>query len=246
MKIETLNNAPITEAVFDIRTLTDRPISIDKLNEIHSKVKDELPIKEEISVLEAYFGVGPEGLKTSYEQQKPGFMFKSSDRKNIFQAKVGGFTFNRLSPYVNWKSFSGDADNYWKIYSDIVKPTKVTRLALRYINKIELPYSTRNLDQYFNIGPDFSGKSSHKIQGFILRMNIVQPKNSFEAIVTMIKETDIEKKRKLVIILDIDTFQLADLSPNNPKVKTAFNHLRKYKNELFFNNITAKTKALFS
>ena len=133
-------NPPITEAIFDVKAVLSKDISLDKLLEYHEIVKDEFPNKQERRTLGGGFkfkaGVAPEIITPS--DKVCGFLFQERNKKKIVQALMDGFTFHKLKPYSNWENFSLEAKQLWEKYCELVKPEKVTRWDLRYINRIDI------------------------------------------------------------------------------------------------------------
>lgn len=48
-----------------------------------------------------------------------------------------------LRPYSNWEDFSTAAFNYLEKYIALAKPLLITRIGLRYINRVDLPSENR-------------------------------------------------------------------------------------------------------
>jgi uncharacterized protein (TIGR04255 family) len=76
-----------------------------------------------------------------------------------------------------------------------------------------------------------------------MRLVIPDEKSKSIAIVTQTMEDPNE--RVLPLIFDIDAFQEAALDVHGEEMWEALEQLREYKNEIFFNSITDRTKELF-
>ncbi len=136
--VKHYSRAPITEAILDLKVILPDNFPIEKFLEIHARIRDRFPTSEPIHVGSLSIQAGPE-IQVDASRQHSGFLFRSKDGLRIFQATLQGFTFNRLAPYNSWEEFSDDARNLWEIYKDICKPAFVTRAAIRYINRIDIP-----------------------------------------------------------------------------------------------------------
>jgi len=53
------------------------------------------------------------------------------------------------------------------------------------------------------------------------------------------------KPQKLSLIFDIDVFRQVEYNKNMNEIWNDFDKLRNFKNDIFFNSITDKTKELF-
>ncbi len=117
-------NAPITEAMLDIRCTLPEAVNLERIEEIHEQVKDRFPEKAHRFSLQAAFkvpsGEAPEEVipEAAFSSRKAdGFFFRNPMNAKIFQARLDGFTFNKLRPYEDWDSFSSEAKTLWNTYS---------------------------------------------------------------------------------------------------------------------------------
>lgn len=243
--METLKNAPIAEAVLDIRVdFTNRP-KIEDIEAIYADIKDGLPIKEMNSVFQATFGISRGHPKAGFQGEPNGFSFKANDGRRVVQMRLDGYTFNKLKPYDYWESFRDEARKYWDVFEDRTAPSMISRLALRYINRFDLPLPIENIDQYLNTRPLISKDISHSLNGFVLRLEIAHDDGDTKAIVTVVRDKDISPSKYYSIILDIDVFQEVELQAKDDSVWTRLESIRNYKNEVFFNSVTEKTLKFF-
>ncbi len=251
VNFETFKNAPIVEAIVDIRTKLPESVSIEDLDVLHEKIKKEYPKKEVgLKLLANIDFKKDQKPKTDVKQEILGFRFKKNDNNSIVQYRLDGFTFNKLMPYKSWDATKKEASMYWKIYRNSVAPEKVTRLALRYINKIEVPYDGGRLElsEYFTFIPDIpNGITLGVLSDFLIRvtMSSDQTKSNYKAIVTESLEEKNIKPGFLPFILDIDVFSLADIDVADKTIWGILDELRVLKNNLFLNLTTNKAKQLF-
>lgn len=77
-----------------------------------------------------------------------------------------------------------------------------------------------------------------------MQIVIQNPEMQATAIITQTMEKPAENRR-LPLILDIDVFKETVYVDNKEEIWNDFEKLRIFKNEIFFNSITEKTKELF-
>ena len=84
-----------------------------------------------------------------------GFRFFSEDGRYILQMGKYGFTFSRIHPYETWDSFFGEASRTWRLYANRVQPEDVSRIGIRYINRIfmPIPKEREDLQKYLTTCP---------------------------------------------------------------------------------------------
>ncbi|MGR3310872.1 MAG: TIGR04255 family protein [Candidatus Brocadiales bacterium] len=238
-------NAPIAEAILDIRVLLPKEVDLAKLETFHDYIKERFPKKQErisFKVDIELLPKGPGSLGTSNEPD--GYRFESPDGEKIVQARLDGFTFNRLKPYENWEVFRSEAHELWDFYFQLTNPTKITRIALRYINRIEIPLPMKDFKEYILTTPEVAPKLPQALSHFFMQLEIPDPDTQATAIITQTMKKPTENQR-LPLILDIDVFRKGNYIGNESKMWNEFEKLRTFKNDVFFNSITEKTKELF-
>ncbi|KJJ83529.1 hypothetical protein OMAG_002616 [Candidatus Omnitrophus magneticus] len=241
------NNPPITEAILDIKTTLPPDIFLSHLQEFQEFVKSDYPVKKERRSFEGGVqfksGSAPE-FKASPEKVD-GFLFHADDGKSIVQVRLDGFTFNKLRPYSNWEKFNTEAKRLWTQYVKIAKPISVSRIALRYINRIELPMPFSDFKEYILTAPEVATGIPQGLAGFFVRLAIPNEDIGATAIVIETIEAIKPDTNKLPLIFDLDVFKSASMPPDTDKIWAILNQLREYKNQIFDKSLTEKTKELF-
>jgi uncharacterized protein (TIGR04255 family) len=238
-------NPPIVEAMFDIRVTLPSESNLEVLLKFHDLIKNTFPTKKDRHALSGgfQFKVGTIPEVKSFADKVDGFLFHSADGKKIVQARLDGFTFNRLKPYSNWEDFSGEAKFLWSKYIEIAKPRNVTRLALRYINRIELPLPFSNFKEYILTIPEIGPNIPNELFSLFAKLTIPNEKINAMAIVTEAMEN--QERNILPFVFDIDVFRNINLAPTDPRIESIMNELREFKNQIFLNSITSKAKEFF-
>ncbi len=245
-EIAHLNNAPIYEALIDLKTKLKSDFDVKQFLSIHEKIKNQYPEKTEAiefeSKLELKKDLKP--LSTSSETLK-GYWFRTIDKKQIVQTRIDGFTFNRLNPYECWENLRDEAYRIWKIYRDLVNP-EIIRVAVRYINKISIPLYPQPLldfNEYLTAAPIIPKELPQGVNSFFNKVVIEEPDTGITAIITQVFEQIVDP-RYCPIMLDIDVFKHKEFFENN-EAWELFERLRNFKNRIFFSLITEKLKELF-
>jgi uncharacterized protein (TIGR04255 family) len=240
----TLPNAPITEALIDIRIKVKSGFDVNQLQSLHESILYNYPEKKESKNWEGKFELKADGPQVSAGGgQVSGYFFKSADKKQIFQAKVDGFTFNRLKPYETWESFRTEAKRLWQLYSEMVSP-EIVRVAVRYINKFNIPFPIKDFNEYLKAAPSVPEGLPQTVTSFFDRIVISNPEIEATAIITKVFEQMVEPS-SIPIILDIDAFRLNPDGIEEREAWLLLEKLRDFKNDIFFLSITDKAKELF-
>lgn len=244
--VKVFPNAPIKEALLDIRATLPSNISLDILAKFYDRVKDKFPDKEQrfsfTGGVQIKPGNAPEVLRPSGGPD--GYLFRSNDGKKIVQAKLDGFTFNQLKPYDRWETFHAEAKALWEIYCEIAKPQNVTRLALRYINRIEIPLPIKEFKEYILTVPDVADGLPHGLANFFMQLVVPDQESKNIAIITETMEPI--ENGILPLIFDIDVYRQAAFSSESDEIWNVLASLRDLKDAIFFKSITPKCEKLFN
>jgi uncharacterized protein (TIGR04255 family) len=234
-------NAPITEALIDIRVeLPASVVGLQALESIHNRVKEWYPTRNKRLYLQGQFSAG-DAIGASATQTEMGFAFSSGDGKQIFQARRDGFTFSRLRPYGSWPELRDEARRLWHVYREAVNPEKITRVAVRYINQIDIPIAATDYKDYFRTIPEVSPDLPQGLSGFFMQLQF--PQTDLWGMLVLTQAT-LPYPATNSVILDLDVFKVTE-TVSDEDVWAMLETLRDRKNEFFEGCITERTRALF-
>jgi len=240
---EWLKNAPITEALLDIRVKPSPHIDLSRLASFQDAIKDQYPSKQQRIEWHGSVQIKPgTSPKIETAESPQGYIFFSNDRTQAVQARLDGFAFSRLKPYKTWDALRDEAKELWRQYVQIVAPEAITRVALRYINRLEIPLPIRNFNEYILTVPEIAPALPQALSNFFMRLVLPEPSLKATAIITETMEQPPIAGEILPLIIDIDAFSDASYEVNADEVWIAFEELRKFKNKIFFGSITEKMK----
>jgi uncharacterized protein (TIGR04255 family) len=240
-------NAPITEAIIDIRVEPRSEAAITALAAFRDIVRDRFPNGQAIAEWEADFQVDPprEPTLTQASARPTGFLFRSEDQTKIVQTTLTGFTFNKLRPYEHWTPFRDEAKQLWKQYVELIEPLRVIRVALRYINRIEIPMPFASFSEYIRTTPEIAPNLPQELVHFFLRLEIPWPDEMTIAVITETIDQSTLTPQRVPLIFDIDVFRAHPFDPTSEEVWDNLESLRNIKNEIFLSSLTDKAKEMF-
>lgn len=239
-------NAPIKEALIDIRVELPPDMRFEDLEGIKTHLS-EYPLEETRNLSQATFQFGP--VVEANAQQKPwALVFRNQANNQVLQVRLDGFTFSRLEKYEDWEHLRDEARRLWLIYRSLVRPKKISRVALRYINQLDLVGERIEPEEYLNVFPQVPETLQPELRNFgpfLLNLRMHQPDLKGTLV---INEGNASPKSPdtVSIVLDLD------LQVENPPVETEqelwefFEKLRDRKNLYFEACITNKTRELIS
>lgn len=238
MKPTTLPRPPITEALIDLRVKLPADVGVERLAALHQAVKSTYPEAQNVIVWTGGFGVeAGEPRVQAPSSTHTGFMYRSADRLQVVQARTDGFTFSRLRPYTDWQHFEGEARALWAEYCRVANPENVHRVAVRYINRIDLPPG-EDIKNFIRTVPEVSPDLPQNVLNLLMRIVVPGPGGSV-CIITEFSEQP--TPTSVPTVFDIDAFrEQLELAPNSEAVWEVLGQLRAFKNDVFFNSLTDK------
>lgn len=238
------SKSPLTEALIDIRVkpkdglvATDFAYFPKGYEREYPKRRDKLFFQHELSI----------------DVQSPsivngtlvGYDFISEDELQFIQAKLDGFTFNRLAPYNNWETLRNEACRWWQVYKGIAQPQSINRLAVRYINKLDLPLPIPSLNEYLLSVPEVAPGLPQDLDAYLMQLRISY--KDINATLILNEATSPATAPDTVsIVLDIDLFRENDVPSDENDIWAYLDQLRTKKNEIFLACLTTKAKELIT
>ncbi len=235
-------HAPITEAIIDLRVEPVSWLCADALASVGDGEKDLYPERKPIVMGTGYLQWG-EQVSATASSSPVGTRYVSTDTKVIWQARLDGFTFSRLAPYDRWESFRDEARRLWKIYRDRMQSSSIQRIAVRYINRFDIPCDRLKLKDYFRTYPEVSPDLPDDLAGLLLHLRIPQRDLLGEA---MINQAIVPPTTDSVrsVVLDLDLYRAESLPVDEEPLWRLFEDLHDRKNELFEACITDRAREL--
>lgn len=235
--------APITEAVIDLRVELPENVGLEPLKHAHDGQEAAYPRVEQMNVAVGHMEVGKQ-VTTTASTRAVGYWYRSGDGKQIYQARLDGFTMSRLAPYERWESFRDEARRLWNIYKGAADPRSIVRVAVRYINRIDIPLPLQDFKDYLRTVPEVSPDLPQGLAGYFMRLAI--PLDEIKS-VCLLNEAIIEPAapNTVSVVLDIDVFRTVDLPGDDEAIWSFVDELRHRKNSVFEACITDKARELF-
>lgn len=245
-----LGAAPITEAIVDIRLKELTGWEVETFSDMPKSFLESYKASQELKQQAFNIEVGLEGKADGTAVEVIGKKYEAIDGKRVVQFRKDGFTLSFLRPYTSWEELQAEAKKLFNVYkSKIASESSITRIAVRYINHIDVP-SPCDLQDYLTSPPSVPKELSQQLTGFLTQNTINIAK--FGAIARIVQSSAEGGDRDLntnkpSILLDIDVIKFMDpqLELEDDSLWSHFEDLRQIKNDIFYSSITEKTVELF-
>lgn len=240
-----LSNAPIVEAILDIRTTFAALPKPADLEAFQDGIRERYPVRLGRIAWLGTVQVEADALHHATRRGPEGFLFRDHEGRRSVQVRQDGFTFNWLKPYDTWEALRDQAREHWERYRETFGPDSVGRIALRYINRLEIPVPFSDFREYVRTAPDIAPGLPQGVRTFLMRLEIVDDVRGLMAVVTETIEPLVADRSRLPLILDIDVIRESTFTPDSPAIWETFEKIHDFKNEIFFKTITEKAEELF-
>ncbi len=237
------SSAPITEAIIDIQVETSA--TVDALDAIQAGEEATYPTVEKMTANTGELVFRPDMTPIAHVTSQPiGYLARSQDGLQIYQARSNGFTFSRLARYPHWGIFSGESRRLWDKYREVTKPSAIIRVAVRYVNRIDIPLPIKSFGDYLRTAPQLSPDLPQGLSGYFMQLMIPLVDIKCEGI---INQALIEpaKPEVVSVVIDIDIFRTTELPTNEAQLWGLLEQLRTAKNTVFEACITDEARRLF-
>ncbi len=236
-----LTRAPLREALIDLQIT--HPLDISFAEDLQHRTIPEYDLKGEIrqfSVKLMGSGGTPEEDRT---EELLGHRYESHDGNRVVQLRRNGLTFSILRMYTSWSDIRSAAESIWERYLEWAGPVTIRRVAVRYINVLDLPIGAE-LGDYFVTPPQVPPGLPQTLLNFFDRF-VIPFEPSVLAIITRTLEPTLSSPPRTRVILDIDVNAERTFSGNSTDLFTFLDRLRDVKNSVFFSSITERTLEIY-
>ena len=237
------SKAPITEAIIDVRAVLPDDVDVATLRRGHDSEITAYPQATPLYLAHVHVEMPKAQAPTMQSTHGAhGWKSISADKLYVWQSRLDGFTLSRLAPYDQWKSFRAEAERLWDRYRIHARPAQVTRIAVRYVNRFDLPSQMGDLKEYLTTQPEVTTTMPHyALAGFFMQLQIPQPDLSA---MLLLNEALVPPSgpETISVLLDIDLFIEKTLPTDSAQIWESIERLRHRKNEVFEGCITDATR----
>ncbi|MDD5023993.1 MAG: TIGR04255 family protein [Methanoregula sp.] len=161
-------NPPIVEAICEFRFSQDTKWDPTIPGLLYEKLKAEFPHKESRINQEIEFRADEKGLKPWVKNPDQLAVFLSNDRLTLIQVGQNRLSIHHLKPYSGWENFRPKIKHAFEMLNSITEIRGIDRMALVYIDKIEIPGPNIDMKEYFHFMPQLGDGFSQQFNDFIV------------------------------------------------------------------------------
>jgi uncharacterized protein (TIGR04255 family) len=232
-------NPPFVEAFCEFHFETNAAWLSTIPGIIYAKIQHKYPKQEQVSFLNISGSNNNAQINAS-----GGIRFKNEDGSEIFQVAENLLVFNQVKSYPYWENFLLKIEEAFKIYNEVAKPQALQRIALRYINRIEIPGGLEEIDKYLEYRPALNAKFVKQAKGFFLGMETPGSVNAADTLRVIAGSAMSPKEGGSAITLDIEYSHSSQL-PELEQVREWLIAAHEEISTAFEESITDKLREIF-
>jgi uncharacterized protein (TIGR04255 family) len=239
-------HAPITEAV--IQLVTSSAVNGAERGKVARRLKALYPNSQPLQTFNINISAtGGPGVAVGPQPQ--GFRLSSDDQADIVLIQHNGVVISRLAPYPGWEKFRERATAVWTEWRAATSNPPVSRIGVRYINRIDVPYVNEPMidpRDYVLFSPQDPGISSAPMQGYVVQITKLTDVPHWLTSVASTLVSPPPLLDHISILFDIDVFRTEEIPRRDDELWAVVDEARTIKNEIFERCITKKTRELIS
>lgn len=231
-RVRHLVRAPLREAIIDIQLA--HPLDLG----FAESLKD-LPIPGFVRKNEIRrFSVSITGAEIpSRTEELLGWRYESEDGSRIVQLRRDGIGYSIIREYTEWADIKAASKRVWDEYRQRAGETEVGRVAVRYINVLDLP-AWSDLNTYLTAAPQVPEGLPQTLTHFLERTVVPFNEGIFAIIIQTMEQVAQPATR---VILDIDVYAHRSFGSGSADLWHFLDRLRGVKNAVFFSSVTEQT-----
>jgi len=154
------DNPPLIEALCEFRFLGEQAWDWTIPGILYEKIKADYPEKRQEGVLEVPVRPTPEAVLVELKTGISKMQFFRADRSALVQVGPDLLAVNAVPQgtehlYPGWPAFKPEALKHLATYRAIANPRTLTRVGVRYINRVAVPTGEKfSLGRYFRVLPN--------------------------------------------------------------------------------------------
>jgi len=169
--------------------------------------------------------------------------YKHAERNLLLQLSEDTLTVNELPKYPGWEQMKHDVLEAWCELREAIGPETITRIGLRYINRIERTHLEERASDWLKPSVYIAEYVLRSVSGFLYRLQSV-PDPDNRLIVTLGEATEASERRGNPIILDIDRIVERSIEIHNDAIMSEITRLHDSVWDVFKASMTLRLERL--
>lgn len=233
----TYNKPPLIEAVCDFRFSSSEPWDWTIPGLFYEQIRDSFPNKHQVNVIETRVDQSESKI---VQQSQTKMQFISQDGTAVIHVGPDNLSIHQLPPYSGWEHFKARVLKYLSVYCETANLESLANVILRYVNRVDIPYTEFELEDYFRILPQVPTPIPQMFPRFLLNVDV--PYHLLRSNLRITFGTAIpEGEAKIAYLLDLSMFSLTSAAPSKDEVSDWLEVAHKHLEDAFDTAFTERT-----
>jgi len=242
----TYPNPTIQEAVCEIHfRLPDGVAWKPSLfTELFKRIQSEFPELEPVAQIGLQVQLEPSGVGHTLLPMQHQIRYKHASRNLLLQMSERTLAVNVMPKYPGWTQIRKDILDAWAAAREVIKPASITRIGLRYINRIDRSHPNEPPGDWLAPSDYIPKVVLSSLPGFLSRLEARTTRDS-KRIVTLGEITRPNSTQDVeAILLDIDCIVVKDIGVDDQAIVEEITVLHDAAWEIFSVSITPRLEQL--
>ncbi len=237
-------NPPVIEAICEFRFKAGQEWDWTIPGLIYDKVKKDFPKKRQQGSFQFQFQVDAQQKAEASQGGISRMQFLHENDDALLQVGPDLLVINQLKPYPTWKVYKEMILKALDVYRQIAQPNAFIRIGLRYINRIDVPKSQAQIEDYLLAIPQVPEPIPQLFATWVQRVEIpFEDTNGLLALQSGSIQQPQHKELAFLLDLDFSTLRAESVTLDSALVWIEQAHDRV--EQAFEASITDKTRELF-
>ena len=145
------------------------------------------------------------GLELRVMSERPLRFWRTGDESGYISLDPYRLSVHHFSPYPSWAGFRGIVEKVVRAYQEVLEPSKIQRIGLRYINDVQIEQMSVSLEEYFDYYPFIGSNLSEFVSRFhcVVQMEF---EGARDLLTLQIASPAQPEGQNAVVTLDLDYF----------------------------------------
>ena len=241
----TYPNPTIQEALCEIHFRLPDGIKWNPtlFGEFFKQIQPDFPDLEPVTEVGVQLQFGSGGVGQAILPPRQRMRYKHASRNLLLQLSENILSVNVLPRYHGWSEMSRDILYAWGKAREVIKPASVTRIGLRYINRIEKANPDERAGDWLAASDYVPKAVLASLPGFLSRLE-ARPDPGSQIIVTVGGPPAANEGGSRSIILDIDCITESDIAVGDSSILEQVKRLHETAWMIFASTMTPRLEQL--
>ena len=236
-------NPPIVEAVVELRFEGGVPWT----PEVRAAVKARLPAysgaPRASQQIELHAALAEGSVTTGARTTLQAVLYPSANGSSLVGLGTGHVSVHALAPYPSWETFLERIEAAVAAYTEVVTPTSISQVAVRYIDRVKLPGGVESLADYFVGIPARPETMPAKLAAFHVVLQAVDEDGTLALLTLSTAVPDADQRP--IILYDLNLVRGLPAATPIAGWRGQVEDLHARQRDIFEDSITDKTRELF-